>query len=64
MTNPNPYKIKPHERGHRPPLSKDEPTVKYTIRMTKSLKEKCINSKGLAAIKIREFLEKYFSSQN
>jgi len=30
------------ERGHRKPLSESEKTVSYTIKMPKSLKEKCI----------------------
>lgn len=36
------YKIKPEERGHRPPLSGSEKTVSYTIKMPLSLKQRCV----------------------
>lgn len=36
------YKKPKYRRGHRKPLSPDEPTVRYTFRLTESLKQKCI----------------------
>jgi hypothetical protein len=50
----NKYKIKPEERGHRPPLSESEKTVSYTIKLPLSLKEKCIK---LGATMVRNILK-------
>jgi len=37
MTNHNPYRIKPEERGHRKRLDDREPTERRTIRLPASL---------------------------
>ena len=57
MSNPNPYKIKPAERGHRPRIS-DEPTRVYTLRVPESWIEKL---KKLGSLQIREYLKKIIS---
>ncbi len=43
------------ERGHRKPLSPVEPTVVYTIKMPKSLKEKC---QGFGPEWVRKILQR------
>ena len=53
--NLNRHIITDSERGHRKPLSIDEPTVVYTIKMPLSLKERCIR-KG--AEWVRKMLER------
>lgn len=35
--------IKYSERGHRAPLSKEEPTEQYSIKVVRSLKQKLIS---------------------
>ena len=34
------YKIKDHERGHRPPLSEEEPTEQYSIKLIRSTRKR------------------------
>ena len=51
----NRHIITDKERGHRKPLSPNEPTVIYTIKMPLSLKERCIR-KG--AEWVRKMLER------
>ena len=48
------HKIQPNERGHRAPLSENEPTKQYSIKVTQSLKQKMI---ALGPTKVREILE-------
>ena len=44
------------ERGHRRPLSEDESTVNYTIRMPESLKDKCLR---LGASTVRKIIDNF-----
>lgn len=45
--------ITPEQRGHRAPLSKDEPTEQYSIKVVRSLRKKLV---ALGAEKVREIL--------
>ena len=51
--------IQPHERGHRAPLSKDEPTVQYSIRLVRSTRER-LQEAGTA--QVRAMLDEWAKS--
>jgi hypothetical protein len=55
MPNPKPHIIKPHQRGHRKPLSSEEPTKKFTVCIPESVYVWCkkIGSKALRDILIK-----------
>ena len=56
MSNPNPHKITPEKRGHRPPLSPTEDTVHYSVRVVRSTKERLLKA---GAKRVRAMLDAF-----